>query len=113
MSYEPVIAGNYTLSVVLRKSGGLIATYYRNRDLTGPQAGRYPFCLPANTICEDTQLDANIDFNWGTLPALPVPAYTYPADYFSVRLGALFFCFPPSALCLPSLRSGALGWVDA
>ena len=106
MSYEPVIAGNYTLSVVLRKSGGLIATYYRNRDLTGPQAGRYPFCLPANTICEDTQLDANIDFNWGTLPALPVPAYTYPADYFSVRLGALFFCFPPSALDLPSLRSG-------
>jgi hypothetical protein len=84
VSYEPVVAGNYTLSIQLRRSGGLFGTYYHNPDLTGVEHGRFPFCLPTNLICEDTQLDAAIDFNWGTLTALPVPAYTYPADFFSV-----------------------------
>ena len=84
VSYTPVVAGNYTLNVQYLRSGGLLATYYYNEDLTSPFPGRFPFCLPTNEVCEATQLDVNVDFNWGTLPALPAPAYVYPADYFSV-----------------------------
>ena len=79
-SYFPELAGPHVLSVELRSAGGLLATYFKNPDLTGEVLGDnadglFPFhdpawCPPSLLDCDSTRLDATIDFDWGSTSPL-------------------------------------------
>ena len=66
LEYHPKIAGNYTLSLTQRSAGGLL-TYYINDDLSSNVSGVEPHCKSSMVgNCDSTQIDKNIDFDWGS-----------------------------------------------
>lgn len=97
VTYTPNIAGPHVMSILLRQSGGLLATYYARRDFTQPALGsrswrRWPFnepkwCVPESlTKCDSTRLDTLLSFNWGIKPPLDEDEWpNFPSDFFSVR----------------------------
>ena len=83
VSYMPEVAGAYTLNVLLRKSGGLLAKYYKNDDFSSDVVGNSSVCPSSMITCDCTQIDSQINFDWGRDPALSHTAF--PMEYFSIR----------------------------
>ena len=93
ISYTPSLAGNYQASVMMRAQGGLLATYYKNQDLSLPVHGNFHYskhrehgvawCVNSNVACDSTLLDRNISFSWGFDSPLPSDS-SFPVDAFSI-----------------------------
>ena len=93
--YTPSLAGIYEMSVMLRSSGGLLATYYKNDDFTQGVRDKKDrehasycdssWCVQDPEMCKPTtRLDSQINFDWGFKSPLPVVG-DFPIDYFSVQ----------------------------
>ena len=93
ISYVPSLAGYYEASVMMRAQGGLLATYYKNQDLSQPVYGNFHYskqkeygmawCFDSKVACDSTLLDRNISFSWGFDSPLPSDP-SFPADAFSI-----------------------------
>ena len=90
--YQPGLAGKYLLSVRMRKSGGLLGTYYRDSRFRIPVHGNtehlhppfyeVPWCPDIDT-CDSTRMDEKIVFDWG-YRSPDVDGNEFPIDYFSI-----------------------------
>ena len=94
VDYFPKLTGTYTMSLKHRQQGGLLATFYRNADLSSPVLGHGEHCLNGQQTqdpvhgtweCDSTMLSKTISSDWGVDSALP----SFPADEFSVRWNGL------------------------
>ena len=94
VDYFPKLAGTYTMSLKHRQQGGLLATFYRNADLSSPVLGHGEHCLNGQQTqdpvhgtweCDSTMLSKTISSDWRVDSALP----SFPADEFSVRWNGL------------------------
>jgi hypothetical protein len=93
ISYTPLLAGQYQASVMMRSQGGLLATYFKNQDLSSqPVYGNFHYskspdqaaawCI-GNDACDSTLLDSNLSFSWGFDSPLPSDP-SFPVDSFSI-----------------------------
>jgi hypothetical protein len=90
VTYFPRTAGNYTLNIHLRRSGGLLATYYPFDDFQGAFAPADRFqCIDtmAGSLagCDATRVDASLGADWGDDSPLTAAGTAFPSDHFSAR----------------------------
>jgi len=79
-SYTPSISGFYDVSVMLRSSGGLLATYYENKDFSGvlpieessnnESNDQTLWCTKASVSCSSKNIDSKLTYAWSNDPLI-------------------------------------------
>lgn len=91
VTYIPMVAGQYTLSMMLRSKGGLLTSYFYNMDFTQPLTNdigdnepNVDWCPNGEYFCDSNRLSPVIDFDWKNSSPLPEIS-SFPLDHFSIR----------------------------